>query len=97
MPAAARTKPSAVAKSGFAPGPFGFALGSLGSAIGEMGYGRRGQDFAAELDYLRYDFFGAFEHDELLAVGEADHRVRRGFDVLDQIRVEDHGHVIHTS
>src|SRR5439155_20180464 len=51
-------------------------------------------DLAAKFDHLQNHLARSLEHDELLPVHEADHRVRRCFDVLDLIRVQHQWNVV---
>ena len=49
---------------------------------------------APEIDNAVQYLIGRFTHTHALAVGKGDHRVRRHFDVLDEIGVENHRRVV---
>lgn len=52
------------------------------------------QNGATKFLHFLHDLFGAFFDDKALAAGEGDHRIWSGFDVLNEVGIEDQWHVV---
>src|SRR4051812_41766820 len=99
IPPTARATPPKLARSGPLPPCLGLAMLTsyrLAAQAGGKLFGVTRRYGTPELHDSLDDFIGRFEDHDFLPVGEAHYRVRRHFDLFDQVAIQNNGSVVET-